>query len=262
MTTSGALLRTWLITSKCKQPRASWTVLSRPGEKVMQYVDPCYASHAGEFLDGINSHIWIEPTTWMHPQQMGDSFIMDDVANILPVIEKIDLVPIQWVCLFLGLTTCADISNSDSTALYEWALNATENPWQSVMCFLCQERPSAVNIITTWKYVLRLCYSQAASHTLDIPMGPWHKGKTKQVWDTVIDLNTGSVHIWWQQGKVFLYERWSFSQYCYVHIAMHQTFPINSIPTYPIPASSPHEESTQKLHGITNTPDNMLRNST
>jgi hypothetical protein len=37
----------------------------------------------------------MEPKTWMHPQQMEDSFIMDDVANILPVREKIDLVPIQ-----------------------------------------------------------------------------------------------------------------------------------------------------------------------
>ena len=50
------------------QAGTSWMVLSKPGHKVRQYVDPCYAMHTWEFMDGIRSHIHLDPTIWMHPQ--------------------------------------------------------------------------------------------------------------------------------------------------------------------------------------------------
>jgi hypothetical protein len=173
----------WMIQTSidCLQLQAgtSWSVMSRAGKKVRQYTDPCYASQTWEFLDGINSHVLLEPKTWMHPQRTGDSFIMEDAANIV------------------GVTTCANITNSAGNALCKWALNATSNPRQSMMCFPRQERPSASNVFATWKQVIRTCYSAAAFRTLDRPMGPWHKGKIAQVWNTtVINPNTGIVHIW------------------------------------------------------------------
>ena len=75
------------------------------------HVDPCYASHTWEFFDRIGSHIQLKLTTcWTRPQRDGDSFIMDDVAN-LPGIKPIKLpVYVQRVRLFLGVTTLADIS--------------------------------------------------------------------------------------------------------------------------------------------------------
>jgi hypothetical protein len=86
------------------QAGRSWPVMSKAGKKVRQYTDPCYASHTWEFLDGINSNVLLEPKTWMHPQRTGDSFIMEDAANI-PGIKRIDLVHVQRVRLFLGVTT-------------------------------------------------------------------------------------------------------------------------------------------------------------
>lgn len=210
------------------QAGTSWTVLSKPGQKVRMYVDPCYVSHTWEFLDGIGCHIRLEPKKWMQPQRMGDSFIMDDVAN-LNGIKKIDLAHVQRVRLFLGVTTLADISNSDGTSLCEWALNASGNPRDSVFHFPRQERPRAANVINTWKRVIRLCYAQRASRKLDHPMGPWHKGRIKQVWDTVIDSTTGIIHIW-ENGRVLLYEKRNRSEYRYVRQSRQRSFPITSVP--------------------------------
>jgi hypothetical protein len=69
----------------------------------------------------------MEPTTWMHPQRTGDSFIMDDVSKI-PGIKPIELSHVQRVRMYLGVTTKADISTSDGIALCNWALDATMNP--------------------------------------------------------------------------------------------------------------------------------------
>ena len=49
----------------------------------------------------------MEPATWTRPQRVGDRFIMDDVAT-LSGIKPIDLVYVQRVRLFLGVTTLAD----------------------------------------------------------------------------------------------------------------------------------------------------------
>jgi hypothetical protein len=75
--------------------------------------------------------------TWTRPLRVGDSFItsMDDVAN-LQGIMPIELVYVQRVCLFLGITTKADISTSDRQDLCKWALTGvSENPRQPVFRF-------------------------------------------------------------------------------------------------------------------------------
>jgi hypothetical protein len=115
---------------------------------------------------------------------------MDDVAN-LPGIKPIDLVHVQRVRLFLGVTTRADISTSDGNAMCEWAFNAAANPRKPVFRFPHQERPRAANVIATWKRVIRLCYSQADSRVLDKqPLGSRYKGRVNQVLDAVIDPTT------------------------------------------------------------------------
>ena len=210
------------------QAGTSSTVLSTLGKNARKYVDPCYVTHTWEFLDSIGSHIRLEPTTWMRPQRTGDSFIMDDAAN-LDGIKAIDLVHVQRVRLFLGVTTRADISTSNGKAICAWAINATENPRKSVFCFPRQERPRAANVIATWKRVIRLCYAQADAQVFDTPLGPWHKGRIKQVWDTVIDPQTGQIYIW-QNGRVRIYERRSRLQYRYARTLSQSTFPINCVP--------------------------------
>jgi hypothetical protein len=126
-------------------------------------------------------------------------------------------------------STSHGITKSAGTAICEWALNATSNPRKSVMCFPTQEQPSTSNVISTWKRVIQTSYSPAAFCTLDRPMGLWRKGKIAQVWNTVIDPNTGIVHIW-QQGKVYMYEKRNWSQYRYLRLATNDAFPINSVP--------------------------------
>ena len=59
---------------------------------------------------------------------------MDDVTN-LPDITPIQLVHVQWIRLFLGVMTLADITSSDGKTLCEWAINADENPRQPVFRF-------------------------------------------------------------------------------------------------------------------------------
>jgi hypothetical protein len=127
---------------------------------------------------------------------------MDDVAN-LPGIKPIELVHVQRVRLFLGVTT-------------------QSRHFKPV--FPRQERPRAANVIETWKRVKRLCYSQAASAVLDNPLGPWHQGCVNQVWNTVIDPKTGLLYVW-DIGRVSLYEQRSRYWYRYVRILNVSMFP-------------------------------------
>jgi hypothetical protein len=193
------------------QAGTSWAVLSKPGKKTQTYTDPCYVSHTWEFLDSIDSHIRLEPTTWTRPQRAGDRFIMDDVAN-LSGIKPIDMVHVQRVRLFLGVTTLADISTTCGNALCDWAIKGTENPRSPIFRFPRQERPRDAKVLSTWTCIIRLCYSKANSRILDTPLGPWYRGRINQVWNSVIDPSTGKVYIW-TQGHVRLYDRRSRSQY-------------------------------------------------
>jgi hypothetical protein len=210
------------------QAGTSWPVLSQHGKKVRMYVDHCYITHTWNFLDSNGCHLRMEPTTGMHPQRTGDSFIMNDVSQI-PEIQPSELVNVQRVCMYLGVTTKADISTSDGTALCDWSLNATLNPRTPVFCFPQQERPQSTQIIDTWKRIIRICYSQQATRHLDNPMGDWTKGRIQQVWDTVINPTTGIIHSW-INGTGRQYAQRSRSQYQFVRTSRHSIFPINCIP--------------------------------
>ena len=187
------------------QAGTSWAVLSQPGNKARKYVDRCYASTTWEFLDKIGIHIRMEPTTWMQPQRIGDRFIMDDVAK-LSGIKPIDLVYVQRVRLFLGVTTLADISSSDGKTLCDWALTVDENPRKPVFQFPLQERPTAPYVIATWQRIIRLCYAPLETTVLERPMGKWYKGCINQVWDTVMDPTNNTVYMW-LNGQVRTYTR-------------------------------------------------------
>jgi hypothetical protein len=131
----------------------------------------------------------------MQLQRNGDSFIMDDAAH-LPGIKPIDLVHVQRVQLFLGVTTKADISTSDSVTLCNWAIDASANPCKPTLLFPRQERPRSSLVLDTWRRVIRLCYSQSSSRWLDQPLGTWRKGHIQQIWNTVIHNPTGIIHSW------------------------------------------------------------------
>jgi hypothetical protein len=205
------------------QAGTSWAVLSRPGMTARQYVDPGYASHTWEYLDRIGSHIRLEPTTWTQPQRAGDSFIMDDVAN-LTGLKPTELKHIHHVRLFLGVTTLADITTSDGKSLCDWVLRASANPRKPVFRFPRQERPTAPHVINTWQRAIRQCYAQADQNKLDRPLGEWHRGCINQIWDTVIDPTDGMVYVW-QNQRVYQYKKRSRSEYRYV-----RTMPDNSFP--------------------------------
>jgi hypothetical protein len=210
------------------QAGTSWPVLSRNGSQVRAYVDPCYVTHTWEFLDGIDNYIHLEPTTWMRPQRVGDRFIMDDVAA-LPGIKKIEMVYVQRVRLFLGVTMLADITNSAGTSLCEWAMNVEPNPRPSMLRFPRQDRPRAANVLATWRRIIRLCYSPSSTLAIERPLGPWKKGCITQIWNSVIDTATGLVHIY-MNHRVYTYERHSRSEYRYVRPTNACAFPITSVP--------------------------------
>lgn len=240
----GQMMQTSIAHLQLQAGMTSWTVLSQHGKKVRMYVDPCYVSHTWGFLDGIGCHLRLEQKTWMHPQRTVDSFIMDDVLN-LPGIKPIDLVHVQRIRLYLGVTTKADISTSDGNALCDWAMNATENPRKSVFRFPRQERPQAAYILATWKRIIRLCYSQTTTRRLDNLMGAWTKGRIRQVWDTVIDPHTGIIYRW-HQGTVRQYEQRSRSQYQYRRTSPDNAFPINCtpVPIWPVHHQWIHHDGT------------------
>jgi hypothetical protein len=210
------------------QAGTSWPVLSRCGKKVRMYVDPCYVSHTWGYLDGIGCHLHLEPDTWMHPQRQQDSFIMDDVTN-LPRIKPIEIVHVQRVRLYLGVTTKADISTSDGKALCDWALKVTDNPWPTVFRFPRQDRPRAAYIIATWTRIIRLCYAQHDNCRLDAPLGDWHTNRIRQVWDTVIDPDSGIVYRW-KDGIVRQYEIRSRNQYQFQRTSNTNSFPLHCVP--------------------------------
>jgi hypothetical protein len=211
------------------QAGVSWPVLSQPGHQTRKYVDPCYATHTWEFLDSINSHIHLEPDTWIRPQREADSFIMEDLTNLVGL-KPIELVHAQRCRLFLGVTTLADICSSNGTEISEWAINGHDSPRSPVHRFPRQASPSAP-IWSTWRKVLRRCYSTAREQKLDHPLGKWYTHRITQVWNSVIDPSTHKIYIW-AHGQVRIYERAGRSQKQYRHLRPHtsNSFPIGCVP--------------------------------
>jgi hypothetical protein len=98
----------------------SWNLLFSSQQKcknMRSYVDPCYATHTWEFLNGINCHIQISTNQWIQPQRKHDQYIMEDVVNI-PRTKPDELAHSQRVRLFLTVTTrLAHIITSDRKSL-------------------------------------------------------------------------------------------------------------------------------------------------
>ena len=90
----------------------SWPVLSQNGLQQHKYVDPYYLTHLWEFLDDIDAYIQFDFDQWLLPQQQKDSFIMEVLAQ-MPGITMNELVHAQQCCLYLGVTTLADICTSN-----------------------------------------------------------------------------------------------------------------------------------------------------
>jgi hypothetical protein len=139
---------------------------------------------------------------------------------------------VQRVQLFLGVTTPADISSSDSKTLCEWALSVDENPRKPVFRFPQQERPTASYVIATWYRIIRLCYAPVETKVLERPMGKWYKGCINQVWDTVVDPNNNNIIYMWINGHVRMYQRRRRHrlQYRFVQVLQHSTFPRGCVP--------------------------------
>ena len=151
------------------QAGVSWPVLSQPGHTQRLYVDQCHVPHTWEFLDSINSHLRLELTQWICPQQTHDSFIMEDISN-LPGIKPIELVHAQRCHLYLGVTTLMDICTSNGREICNWAMNGQDNPHPPVYQFLRQEKPSPL-VWKTWKQVLHRQYSNRSESKLNLSLG-------------------------------------------------------------------------------------------
>jgi hypothetical protein len=134
------------------QAGVSWPVLSQLGATQRRYVDPCFLTKTWEFLDSIGTHIRFDTDEWLCPQRTGDVFIMEQLAT-LHRLKPADLVHAQRCRLFLGVTTLADITNTDGRSICEWALNGIDTPRQSTHIYPRQERPSS-NVWKTWRDLL------------------------------------------------------------------------------------------------------------
>jgi hypothetical protein len=211
------------------QAGVSWPVLSKPGHLQRKYVDPCYLTNTWEFLDSINSHIRLEPDTWIQPQREGDSFIMEDLAN-LPGLKPIELVHAQRCRLFLGVTTLADICTSNGVEICEWAINGYDLPRPPIHRFPRQDKPSNL-VWATWRKVLRRCYATTRERRLDHPLGKWYTNRLTQEWSSVIDPTAHRIYIW-SQHTVRVYERAGRSQKQYRHLRPHtsNSFPLGCVP--------------------------------
>ena len=166
---------------------------------------------------------------WVHPQRTGDRFLMEDFAS-LPQIRPVQLVHAQRCRLFLGVTTLADITDSNGRTLCHWALTGQHPPRSSIFHYPRQERPSP-QVWSTWRQLLRATYCHTTERTLDTPLGPWHRGRIQQVWDSVIDPQTSLIYIW-TDGRVRVYERKHRSNKQYRHLRPHghNSFPAGCIP--------------------------------
>jgi hypothetical protein len=167
------------------QAGVSWPVLSQPGYPQHLYIDPCYLSHTWEFLADIGTHLRLNQDQWIHPQRTGDRFLMEDFAS-LPNIRPIQLVHAQRCRLFLGVTTLANIIQSNGRMLCNWVTTGLHPPCHSIFHYPQQARPSP-QVWSTWRKLLHTTYCQTKEQVLDTPLGPWHHKRIQQVWNSVID---------------------------------------------------------------------------
>ena len=125
-----------------------WNVLSREGEMVRKYIDDCWAKHLWEFNDRYGITLQREEKAWLLPQREHDQFIMEALTS-LPAATTARLKGAQCCCLFLQVTTLADITNSSGTKLADWVTNpryAPPSQRQAILQYPNQGKPNS----TTW----------------------------------------------------------------------------------------------------------------
>jgi hypothetical protein len=121
-----------------------------------------------------------------------------------PDTTSTELKHAQCCRLHLGVTTVADICDSNGSDICGWAISG-QRTRQPMLTFPRQDCPSR-RVWQTWNTLLRHCFCLCTEGKLDTPMGPWYRGQVSQVWNTVIHLTTNLVYIW-QNNKVRIYER-------------------------------------------------------
>jgi hypothetical protein len=185
------------------QAGVSWPVMSQPGHSQRLYVDNCYLTHTWDFLDRANTHLAFEHPMTLLPQQQNDRFLMEEFARH-PDTTPTELKHAQRCRLHLGVTTVADICESNGSDICGWAISG-QRTRQPVLTFPRQDCPSR-RVWQTWNTLLRRCFCHRTEGKLNTSMGPWYRGQVSQVWDTVIHPTTNLVYIW-QNNKVRIYER-------------------------------------------------------
>jgi hypothetical protein len=78
-----------------------------------------WTSHLWEFNNRYGLTVHQEDKPWFLPQQENDLFIMEALTN-LPAATTKCLHGAQCCCLYLQVTTLANITNSAGTQLAEW----------------------------------------------------------------------------------------------------------------------------------------------
>jgi hypothetical protein len=104
------------------QAGVSWPVMSQPGHTQRFYVDQCYLTHTWDFLDQANTHLAFKNPLTLLPQRQCYCFLMEEFANH-PDTTSTDLKNAQCCQLYLGVTTVADICESNGSDICGWAIS-------------------------------------------------------------------------------------------------------------------------------------------
>jgi hypothetical protein len=210
------------------QAGVSWSVLSQPGHMQRHYVNPCYVSNTWDFLDQAGLHLQQDDPTKFLTQRQQDTFIIE-IFSELPDITPTELKHAQRCRLYLGISTIADITESNGTHLCDWAMQGNQVR-SSVHIYPRQDCPSPW-VWNTWNNLLCHGYCHQSARRLDQPLGRWYRGHVSQVWDTVLEPTTGLLYIW-MNNRVRVYECHGRSRKQYRHLRPHPTnsFPVGCIP--------------------------------
>jgi hypothetical protein len=187
-----------------------WDVLSQEGTMIWKYVDKCWASHLWEFNDRYGLTVKQEDKAWLLPQRKHDQFIMEALTN-LPAATLKRLWGAQCCCLFLQVTTLANITNSAGTKLSEWVTNprySQPSQQQATLIYPNQAKPNS----TVWNdfvKLLQLAFTDGTNNKLRWPLGNWYRGRISQACNQVFSPDDHKIYSYETetQWKVQVYER-------------------------------------------------------
>jgi hypothetical protein len=127
-----------------------------------------------------------EDKAWLLPKCKHDQFIMGALTN-LPAATSKRLQGAQCCCLFLQVTTWADITNSAGTKPSEWVTNlrySQLSQQRATLIYPNQAKPSS----TVWNdfvKLLQLAFTDGINNKLWQPLGNRYQGQLSQVWNQV-----------------------------------------------------------------------------